>query len=642
MQKPRFVFRFFTVVVCMLCLGSYSTCKDPGNDTTQPDTETQLEINNLEQFRVILYNDSSRHNIFAEIAANGKTTVSATPNNSGVTYYPTYYIDVPEIPDTNIPYNGQAIVTVIEANKVNKVFIPKLENIVINTAYLKIINDSIYSLSLQQGGNEKVPLGGRPSIIASGQNAAYEINPGTSSGYAVMRNTTTPVDFPASFTEFEKGKVYVFTYSGTGLVRTATWPIPSPGWPTAPGNLKVELMSTSSARLTWDAIYDAASYRIYRAAGSTATSYTQIAVTNTPFYTDSGLTSDQLYYYKISAIKGSEEGEQSNVVFVITINWGNEAHGTLTVVNNTSKGMILFNGQQIPTVNNIIGGVRALSSKTVDISDDVNNFQLGGYMMLRGFTDDEYEANKDDLSKAKTVSLGMATYGQGKKFKVEINSYYIGEYAYRVTNLGRIGMELRRNGPTGEKIGYIPALAHSMIVYANSQEIFAIYPVYIVYSKSTAQTTILNIGEFASPVAVSPKPITSNEIPEYNFNSSLNMSAINSPVAYVTVTNNVNQSGLVRIPGAVLKSQNGYDTIDYGETLTYEIPSTDYGSAFNVYLTYYNQTLQIPVNMNGSIPVLRNGYDYRISVSGSGTTADGYIVVFTEDGQRDLNNLVNF
>jgi len=314
MGKPQFVYRFFAVVVFMLCLGLYSTCKSPGNDTTQSDTETQLELNNLEQFKVILYSDSSRHSIFAEIAANDKITVSAVPNNSGVTYYPTYYIDVPEIPDTNIPYNGQAIVTVIEANKINKVFIPKLENIAINTAYLKIINDSIYSLSLQQGGNEKAPLGGRPSIIASGQNAAYEINPGASSIYSVMRNTTTPVDFPVSFAEFEKGKVYIFTYSGTGLVRTATWPVPSPVWPTAPKNVQAEVLSSASVRLTWDAVYDAASYRVYRAVGSETALYTRIADAYTLSCTNTGLSSNQMYFYKVAAIKDSKEGDLSEVV----------------------------------------------------------------------------------------------------------------------------------------------------------------------------------------------------------------------------------------------------------------------------------------------------------------------------------------
>jgi len=323
MLRLCFTFRRYVLktILFFLFLFIFVACKNPENNTNfdpeNPSGGTWAELNNLEQFKVILYSDFSRHSKFAEIAANSKIIVSAAPNNSGVTYYPTYYIDLPEIPDTNIPYNGQAIVTVIEANKVNKVFIPRLENIVINTAYLKIINSSIYSLSLQQGGNEKVPLGGRPSIIASGQNAAYEIDPGASSSYTVMRNTTTPIIFSANFTEFEKGKVYVFTYNGTSLVRTATWSIPSPSWPTAPKNVQAEALSSTSVRLSWDAVYKAESYRVYRAVGSATASYTQIADVNTHSFTN-GVSSNQTYYYKVSAIKGSTKGEESSVVSVRT------------------------------------------------------------------------------------------------------------------------------------------------------------------------------------------------------------------------------------------------------------------------------------------------------------------------------------
>jgi hypothetical protein len=315
MITENYIFFSFAKIIYLIfaTLFILTSCDNTVNGTT---TETQVEFTNLEQYKVILYSDSSRHSIFAEIAADSTKTIPATPNNSGLAYYPTYYIDVPDIPETTIAYNGQAIITVIEANKTNKVFIPQLENVIINTAYLKIINSSIYSLSLQQGGNEKAPLGGRPSIITPEQNAAYEITPGASSSYSVMRNTTTPIGFPSSFTEFEKGKVYTFTYDGTSLALTATWPIPSPAWPKAPVNVHAELMTTSSVRLSWDTVYGAESYRIYRAWSNFP--YNQIATTITPSYTNTNLFSNDLYYYKVSAIKDSKEGEQSNVVSVNT------------------------------------------------------------------------------------------------------------------------------------------------------------------------------------------------------------------------------------------------------------------------------------------------------------------------------------
>jgi hypothetical protein len=123
------------------------------------------------------------------------------------------------------------------------------------------------------------------------------------------------------------------------------------------------------------------------------------------------------------------------------ITWDNESSGTLTILNNTDKDMVIFQGQT-PTVSNILGGVRASSTKTFDISDDVDDFGVGGYIILRGIALNEYNANKSNLSLAKAEYSAMATYGAGKKFRAEISPAYAGDYYFKVTNGGRIGIEL--------------------------------------------------------------------------------------------------------------------------------------------------------------------------------------------------------
>jgi fibronectin type 3 domain-containing protein len=289
------------------------------NDTEhQISSETTLiEFRNLEQFPVTIYRDSLRNNVFAEVAANEKKKVPAAFNITGIVFYPTFNVDVPLVSEVTIPYNGPPIVTVIEEHKTTQIPIPRLESITINSAYIKLVNESNFSLSLMDGYSERVPLGNRPSIIIPGQSAAYEITPGPSSGYSVMRNTMVPIAFPADLTEFRQGMVYAITYDGTNLVLKATWPIPSPGWPVAPKNVRAEVISITTAQLTWDAVHDATSYRIYRSVGS-STSYNQITVTDTSSYTDYGLTYNQSYFYKVSAIKDSKEGNQSVPVSIST------------------------------------------------------------------------------------------------------------------------------------------------------------------------------------------------------------------------------------------------------------------------------------------------------------------------------------
>jgi hypothetical protein len=330
------------------------------------------------------------------------------------------------------------------------------------------------------------------------------------------------------------------------------------------------------------------------------------------------------------------------------IKWTPDANGTLNVSNNTSKDMVLFVGQN-PNVNNIIGGVRAGTSKDFDISGQVSDFQIGGFVILRGITLDEYNANKSNLSQARIEYSAMATYGQNKKFRTEIYPSYMGDYAYRVTNIGRIGMELRKDSPDGEKVAYLPALASNMLLYTESTNGFALYPVYVYYTKSTGQVTTLKPTSMFETVSVSPRAATGGAVQSYTFPADTGATWANikdtltSPVAYVTVINNVlNQSGRVTIAGTNrIKSQNGFDSIGSGEMLTYEIESTVLGAPKNLVLSYYNGALNLPVRFTGSEtdPVLKNGYDYTVSISGSGENASGYTVTITESATaRDLSD----
>jgi hypothetical protein len=208
-------------------------------------------------------------------------------------------------------------------------------------------------------------------------------------------------------------------------------------------------------------------------------------------------------------------------------------------------------------------------------------------------------------------------------------------------------MELRKDSPDGEKIGYLPSLASNMLLYADNTEGFAIYPVFVYYSRSSGQVTTLKPTSQFETVGVSPRPATGSQIQAYTLPADQGATwdsikaTLSSPVSYVTITNSVsNQSARVTLSGTNrLNSQNGYDSLGAGETLTYEIASTNNGTQQALILTYYNQALQVPVLMAGATPVLKNGYDYTVAISGSGQTAEGYSVTITESANpRDLSN----
>jgi hypothetical protein len=223
-RKEDFVMKIKSNFLCyavlfILYLLIFAACGNPAsnNPNENPTDNTLVKFNNLEQFSVTVYSDSQRQQAIATIAAFGSSTVPATPILTGTPFYPTFHLDLFGIQGISIPYNGPAITTIVEENKTTSVSIPKLESIETNFAYIKIINNSTSSLTLQQGNSEKSPLGGGPTIITENKTAVFEITPGPSSGYSIMRSST-PVAFPAGFTEFRQGIIYSFIFNGTSLV----------------------------------------------------------------------------------------------------------------------------------------------------------------------------------------------------------------------------------------------------------------------------------------------------------------------------------------------------------------------------------------------------------------------------------------
>jgi hypothetical protein len=332
------------------------------------------------------------------------------------------------------------------------------------------------------------------------------------------------------------------------------------------------------------------------------------------------------------------------------ISWANEPNGTLTVTNNTGKDMVIFQGQT-PSPSTIIGGIRGTTARTFDISDDVDDFNVGGYLILRGISLDEYTANKNNLSRAKIEYSAMATYGQGKKYRAEISPNYVGDYGYKVTNVGRIGMELRKNSPDGEKIAYLPSLATNVMLYADSAESIRLFPVLVYYNKQSGSITTIKPDSLLQSVGVGPRPLNDPQIPTRTFPADSTTqweqikNSIVSPVAYITVTNNIpNQDVKLAMAGSnAMKAQNGYDSINSGEQLTFELESTAAGTAKNLVAVLYEGLLNKPITFEGedSEPTIKNGYDYTVTLRGSGSTLEGYTAVITESASaRDLSSMI--
>jgi hypothetical protein len=326
------------------------------------------------------------------------------------------------------------------------------------------------------------------------------------------------------------------------------------------------------------------------------------------------------------------------------VNWKGDGFGTLELFNGSNKDIVVFIGQ-VPSKTSIIGGVMAGKTTTFDISKHVDDFDVGGYVILKGLTREEYENNWLDLSKAKIEFNSMATYRRGTTYRIQIDNKYMGNNGFRVTNRGRIGMELRKDNPQGEKIAYLPALQVNQMVYTEGTGMLTLFPVYVFYNQRTAEVTTLHSTSMFDANTVAPRPLTNErEIPNIAFPADPEawnriVGTLKSPVAYITVRNNTSQAAYFTVAGTFrLYSQNGYDGINSGEFLTYEVKSTEDGTETRLLAQLYNGIIEIPIRFEGEDkdPLIVNGYNYTVTFTGSGTEPSGYSAKIVKGSKRDI------
>ena len=122
----------------------------------------------------------------------------------------------------------------------------------------------------------------------------------------------------------------------------STYALVSPssgGAPTTPTGLLATVASSSSITLTWTAVSGATSYDIYRSSSSTGTfsrlgSEPTVGAVTT--YTDTGLSANTAYFYKISAINSSGESTASSAVNATTLTAGNRTTSQQTITSEDS------------------------------------------------------------------------------------------------------------------------------------------------------------------------------------------------------------------------------------------------------------------------------------------------------------------
>lgn len=107
-----------------------------------------------------------------------------------------------------------------------------------------------------------------------------------------------------------------------------------------PTTLTGTAVSETEVSLTWPAVLDATSYRVYRA-NSQEGPFTLLGeVTTNTTYLDTGLTSNTRYYYRVTSYSDAEgESEPTQVVEVTTLGITTPLNLVATPLSNTSIGL---------------------------------------------------------------------------------------------------------------------------------------------------------------------------------------------------------------------------------------------------------------------------------------------------------------
>jgi fibronectin type 3 domain-containing protein len=324
---------------------SSATYTKVGSDTTGTSyTDTELSSNTTYYYKVSAYNDNGEgaqsSTDYARTKMPAPSSVDATAASSSsirvswdsvsiATYYYVYRSDSSEGNYASVLYNGTSNTSYTDMN------LPP------NTTYYYKVS---YSYDYSYEESELSPAAfattmvDAPSNVRVAETSSSSITVlwdevGGASGYKVYRSSTDQDDYTQIGSDITEATSYT---DDTGLSSNTTYYYKVSAYNdngegaqsesdsattmvAAPSNVSATSASSSSITVSWAAVSGASGYKVYRSTSSDS-GYTQANssdITETS-YTDTGLSSNTTYYYKVSAYNDKEEGAQSESASAMT------------------------------------------------------------------------------------------------------------------------------------------------------------------------------------------------------------------------------------------------------------------------------------------------------------------------------------
>jgi len=177
--------------------------------------------------------------------------------------------------------------------------------------------------------------------------------------------------------------------------------------------------------------------------------------------------------------KTTEEGS--------TVPFNSFSPPSIYVDNKSGERLVAFKGSLNP--NYLISGIPAYATNHgLAKTSSVNNslFNTTGDFALILITEAQYNQNKNNLSAAPVFAEIYAFYNNEatNNNRFQISSKAGGSGRITLNNSTNWNIEIRKDGPTGEVLGYVAAQMTNTVLRVNAPDDYSLYPVFKRYVPS--------------------------------------------------------------------------------------------------------------------------------------------------------------
>jgi hypothetical protein len=165
------------------------------------------------------------------------------------------------------------------------------------------------------------------------------------------------------------------------------------------------------------------------------------------------------------------------------VSFGSYSPPSIYVDNKSGENLVAFKGSLNP--NYLISGIPAYANNH-GLKKDAALFSTTGDFALILITEAEYNKNKSNLATAPVFAQIYAFYNNeatnNNRFQISAKSGGSGRIT--LNNPTSWNIEIRKDGPTGEVLGYVASTLTNTVLRVNAPDDYSLYPVFKRYVSS--------------------------------------------------------------------------------------------------------------------------------------------------------------